>query len=340
MQERPVMNITDLSALPMLATLDARIPKWKIESLYVRSCPICRRPDPPVFRRPDGVPVSYCADCMLWYVCGIPSEAEIYAVYQGYWFDYRPRQLNARGARAVLEGARKVALVDLRIQRLRALLGTLKDKLVLEVGAGRGEFLSAVRCAGAHVIGNDISAESCDFLERALDIPVVRGDLAAQRWRFGAPDVIVMNDLIEHPIEPLPLLSQAVGLLKQGGRLLIWTPNGGGAGKDPATAESWVGFRVDLEHLQYFSPGTIQVLAATLGLHIDHLETTGYPALGEVGRLPAKNTAGSFSSLVTMGKAVAGRIAPWITQARQIAREMRLPRVCGSYHLFAILRKP
>ena len=332
--------MTDLSALPELPKLDARIPKWETRSLRPRSCPICRRADLPVLRRPDGLPVTYCPDCALWYVCGIPSEAEIYAIYQGYWFDYRPKQLNQKGAQAVLESAKKAARVDLRVQRLVALLGTLRGKLILEVGAGGGEFLSAVRYAGADVIANEISSEACDFLERVLHIPVVRGELAEAPWDFDSPDVIVMSDLVEHPIEPFRLLSRAVSLLKQGGRLVIWTPNGGGAGQEPTTAECWVGFRVDLEHLQYFSPRTIQVLAGTWGLHIDHLETTGYPGLSGIDRLPTKDNGTSGSNLVTVTKTLIKRLAPWIPQTRQIASELRRPRVRGSYHLFAILTKP
>ena len=334
------LKITDLSPLPELPKLDARVPKWETQSLRVRSCPICRSSNTPLLRRPDGLPVSYCSDCALWYVCGIPPEAEIYAIYQGYWFDYRPKQLDDKGARAVREVARYAAGVDLKIQRLTALLGTLKGKLILEVGAGAGEFLSAVRYAGADVIANEISSEACDFLERALHIPVVRGELAEARWDFDPPDVIVMSDLVEHPIEPFRLLSRAVSLLKQGGRLVIWTPNGGGAGQEVTTAEHWVGFRVDLEHLQYFSPRTIQVLAGTWGLHIDHLETTGYPGLSGIDRLPTKDNGTSGSNLVTVTKTLIKRLAPWIPQTRQIASELRRPRVRGSYHLFAILTKP
>jgi SAM-dependent methyltransferase len=275
-------------------------------------------------------------------VCGLPPEAEIYALYQGYWFDHRPKQLDDKGARAIQRSWKERAGVDLKIQRLTALLGTLKGKLILEVGAGAGEFLSAVRYVGADVIANEISSEACDFLERALHIPVVRGELAEARWDVDPPDVIVMIDLVEHPIEPFRLLSRAVSLLKRGGRLVIWTPNGGGAGQEVTTAEHWVGFRVDLEHLQYFSPRTIQVLAGTWGLHIDHLETTGYPGLSGIDRLPTKNKSNgtSGSNLVTATKNLIKRLAPWIPQTRQIAREFRQPRVRGSYHLFAILKKP
>jgi len=104
-------------------------------------------------------------------VCGIPSEAEIHAVYQGYWLDHRPKQLDDKGAQAVREAAKNAGVIDLKVQRLTALLGTLKGKLILEVGAGTGEFLSAVRYAGADVIANEISTEACDFLERGAPHP-------------------------------------------------------------------------------------------------------------------------------------------------------------------------
>src|ERR1035437_8689786 len=152
MRQESCLNIADLSAIPELPKLDARVPKWDTQSLRTRPCPICRHADPPVLRRPDGLPVSYCPNCALWYVCGMPPEAEIYAIYQGYWFDYRPKQLSDKGAQAVREAAKNAASVDLKVQRLTALLGTLKGKLILEVGAGAGEFLSAVRYAGADVI--------------------------------------------------------------------------------------------------------------------------------------------------------------------------------------------
>jgi 2-polyprenyl-3-methyl-5-hydroxy-6-metoxy-1,4-benzoquinol methylase len=329
----------DLGAIPELSKLDARVPKWDIQALRARPCPICRQPGPPALKRPDGLPVSYCSDCALWYVSGMPPDADIYALYQDYWSDYRPKQMDGKGARVVREAAKTTASVDLKAQRLTALLGTLKGKLILEVGAGRGEFLAAVRYAGAEVIANEISPEACHFLERALRIPVVRGELAEIRWDFDPPDVIVMSDLLEHPIEPFRLLSRAVSLLRKGGQLVIWTPNGGAAGQDAATAQCWVGFRVDLEHFQYFSPKTIQVLAGTWGLQIDHLETTGYPGLSGIDKLPLKTQHRTGHKSATATKAAIKRAAPWLARVKQIANDLRRPRVRGNYHLFAILTK-
>lgn len=330
--------IEDFHALPKLPKLDARIAAWKLQTLSRRPCPLCHNTNASLLRRPDGLPLSFCPQCALWYVCGIPSEEEIHALYQGYWFNYRPKQLDDEGARRLLKQAANTLRLDLRIQRLTALLGTFKNKLILEVGAGAGEFLLAARQAGAEVIGNDISAESCEFLSAVLGIAVIPGELTENSWQSRPPDLIVMNDLIEHPIRPLELLHRAIALLEKGGRLLIWTPNGGGAGEDSATAASWVGFRVDLEHLQYFSPRTIQILAGRLGLSIDHLETTGYPALAGIEDRPSEKI-GYVSAIARGLKKFARERTPWVRMCLHSVRELRRPRTHGNYHLFAILRK-
>lgn len=331
--------VPDPDVLPQLARLDARVPKCDLQRLRARPCPSCGSINPAVLRRPDRLPVSYCAECALWYVCATPSEAEIRAFYENYWLDHRAAKLDDHRARTILQRANDSAWIDWRIQRLTSLMGTLKGKVVLEIGAGTGEFLSAVRCAGASVIANEISTEACDFLEQSLGLAVIRGEL------FDAdcccvPDAIVMSDLIEHPVEPITLLSRAVNLLRPGGLLMIWTPNGGNAGEERTTAQSWVGFRVDLEHLQYFSTRTMHRLAETLGLHIEHLESTGYPGLSGIDRPPWRDAYRRGRVLATI-KALIKRLAPRrMAEAGEIAREMRRPRARGSYHLFVIFRKP
>ena len=98
-----------------------------------------------------------------------------------------------------------------------------------------------------------------------------------------------------------------------------------------------MGFRVDLEHLQYFSPRTIQVLAGTWGLHIEHLETTGYPGLQGIDKLPSKNHPAYGTNLIVMTKTLVRRLAPWVPRVKRIVCEMQraacereLPSICHS----------
>ncbi len=149
----------------------------------------------------------------------------------------------------------------------------MEGKRLLDVGCGCGEFLAGARIRGASVFGNDISTEACAFVKDKLGIPVLQGPLSGPAFieKFGQMDMIVMSDLIEHPVDPLSTFDSALKILKPGGLLLMHTPHGGAA-SDLRSAHEWIGFRVDLEHLQYLSTGTISVLASRYDCRIEHLE--------------------------------------------------------------------
>jgi len=240
----------------------------------------------------------------------------------------------------MMRAARGNARTDLRINRLAAILGTLRAKRVVDVGCGLGGFLRSVQVSDAEPLGVEISQEARDFVRQYLGLPVYE-DLSQCLAQTGPVDVIVLNDLVEHLIAPASLLETAVSGLRFGGALAIWTPNGGGAGTDLASAREWVGFRVDLEHLQYLSPRAILLLAGKLGLTVEHLETTGFPGLAGIDQEPKLPT--SFGAHLQEA-----RTAVSLSPVGPIARALRVlvapkgdaqERTTGTYHLFAVLRK-
>ena len=333
------------AALPVLPPLDARIPRWSLHRLQLRACPLCRGGCSPSLLRPDGLPLAFCGRCQLWYVSSLPPAEEIHRLYQGYWFSFRPKDLSASFARRLLSD-RGWLKDDIRLNRLSALSGGLEGKRLLEIGCGCGEFLVAARRRGASVFGNDISQEACSFVSRQLHIPVFQGPLSAAAFRaeFGPMDIVVMSDLIEHPVEPLATFESALNVLPPGGLLLIFTPNGGAASDDLRSARQWVGFRVDLEHLQYLSSATIAALASMYSCRIEHLEALGYPGLDGMDRTPAARAAAE-RSLKSVVKAQLRKS----TFARGLVRSVRAFQDvmagrkrddrCGSFHLLTILRK-
>ena len=237
----------------------------------------------------------------------------------------------------------------MRLARLAVLAGGLKGRRLLEIGCGCGEFLVAARHRGASVFGNDISEEACTFVTERLHIPVFHGILvnsgSAFTDKFGQMDIVVMSDLIEHAVEPLTIFESALSVLRPGGLMLILTPNGGAAADETDTAMRWVGFRVDLEHLQYFSTGTISTLANKYHCKIEHLETLGYPVLDGIDRLPVlraparsswKSNLRSQLKKVMIARELV--FAARSVRSAFVARNQQDAR-CGSYRLFTILRK-
>ncbi|MGO9241233.1 MAG: class I SAM-dependent methyltransferase [Bryobacteraceae bacterium] len=306
---------------------------------------MCGEDHHPSLMRPDKLPLAFCGSCQLWYVSNLPPLEEIHQLYQGYWFTFRPKDLSPLSASRLIsdEGLLED---DIRLNRLSALSGGLEGKRLLEIGCGCGEFLVGARRRGASVFGNDISPEACSFVREQLHFPVSQGPLhdSAFTAEFGAMDIVAMSDLIEHPVEPLRTFESALKVLKPGGLLLILTPNGGEASDDLRGAMQWVGFRVNLDHLQYLSTATILALACRYGCRIEHLETFGYPWLEGIED-PPTGTAATVRSLKSCVKARLKKIAA----ARKLVRAVRASRDifagsqrdgrCGTYNLFAILRR-
>jgi SAM-dependent methyltransferase len=222
------------------------------------------------------------------------------------------------------------------LQTLSGILGGIRGKRILDVGCGLCGFLLSAKAEGAEVIGCDLSPESCEFAQKKLGIRVYCSTLECCLSSIGKVDAVIMRDLIEHPIEPLAVISAAHYVLKPGGVLLLLTPNGAEAGTHIETAKKWVGFRVDLEHLQYLSPRTINWLSHDLGWQIERLVAYGLPHLKGIDVLPSRRRtkAGRIRDMVK-------RIPCMPTMAKTLrgVKCRYYNPLLGSYHLFAVLRK-
>ena len=327
-------------ALTVLKPLDARIPQWDMENLNARDCPFCGARNATVLERPDRLSVAYCNTCGCWYVDNLPSISDIVKMYDGYYQTHRPIDLSENSVAQRVENARKASETNWTLHALLKLYSGNGRMRILDVGCGFGQFLLEAKAAGADVVGCDLSPEACEFAKERLGLPVHQADLRSCSSSIGSVDAIVMSDLIEHPVNPLTDIQAACSILKSGGLLLLHTPNGGEAGTSIETAKEWVGFRVDLEHLQYLSPHTINWLSEKCDLSIERLETSGFPGLKGIDKLPEvkSRTASSAREMV--------KKIPWIrgmvktlrvlkTEMMGGNRDLRL----GSYHLFAIFRK-
>ncbi len=89
-------------------------------------------------------------------------------------------------------------------------------------------------------------------------------------------DVVCAFHLLEHLLSPDDSMAQISASLRPDGRLLVAVPNGGQA---DVLGTSWVGFRVDLEHLQDFTPRSMAELMSRHDLFVERFWTLGQPRL-------------------------------------------------------------
>jgi 2-polyprenyl-3-methyl-5-hydroxy-6-metoxy-1,4-benzoquinol methylase len=327
--------------MDQLNILDARIPKWDLNNLSERNCPFCGSKNDAVISRPDKLQLSYCDICGCWYVSTLPTESSIVDFYNGYFYSHRQSELSKSNAIQMLKNAKCAGKSEWRLQTLNKILNGLHGKRILEAGCGLCSFLLSARAEGAEVTGCDLSPEACDFAQNQLGIEAHCSTLESCIPNIGKVDAVIMKDFIEHPIDPLTVINAAYSVLKPEGVLLLHTPNGGEAGRSVEIGKEWVGFRVDLEHLQYLSPRTVNWIAQKNYMHIERLETFGLPGLKGLSELPARNYRKPTQFVKNLIRKIP--LVPIVTKTlhfvkAEMASEQQDPRL-GSYHLFAVLRK-
>lgn len=316
-----------------LDPLDIRIPSWNKVDVIFRKCPVCDgEAGVPVYVRPDSLIVNECERCKTYYVSPSPSEAQLAKFYETYENEHR-----AATPLKPMEALRSYELLlpydDIRIAKLSSLVD-LKDKSVLDVGFGRGQFLYLLKKMGCYPYGTELDPSAVSFC-KTMGLENVYFGSVSDLPKDIQFDIISMNDLIEHPLEPVKLIEKVSKYLKPGGFLLLWTPNGSACIKE----EQPTTFRVDLEHMQYFTTNSILYLANKNGFEIVHLETLGQPRVTALlNKIIRKRKIANviFSSFKKMLPTT--MLSSLYSMRNRMKYDDRNDRA-GNYHLFCILKR-
>jgi 2-polyprenyl-3-methyl-5-hydroxy-6-metoxy-1,4-benzoquinol methylase len=148
---------------------------------------------------------------------------------------------------------------------------------IFDVGAGSGEFLNQAREFGLEIDGNEISKEAIRITQERYGI-ALRHQSLEEDERTAFFDVVTMWGLIEHVMDPLSVLKQAVRLLRSGGILYIYTPVWclyDVIGLKLAQLLGWTRLldrRITLAHLQIFSAKAMRTILEAIGLELCKME--------------------------------------------------------------------
>lgn len=194
-----------------------------------------------------------CTHCEILSLGPQPSNAWLAEEYRGYYV--KRKTVFKRPKQAFFE------------HLLKSNVGDLNGKEILELGSGEGDCVAAVNSLwpGAVVTAVESNPESvphfsglrCQHLNQSIE-----------EWLNGnSPkrfDVILLFDLLEHLRDPLAVVSQLKSLhLKPDGVILATFPNADSLSRR-WMGPLWIQFKV--EHLHYFSRGSVHALAKNTGL--------------------------------------------------------------------------
>jgi SAM-dependent methyltransferase len=107
--------------------------------------------------------------------------------------------------------------------------GDVRDRLVMEVGAGSGRDLLELVRQGARGVVLDYSPASLELvrrqaLEQGRAVHLVRADALRMPFRDDTFDVVFHQGLLEHFRDPMPLLHENARVLARGGRVIVDVP--------------------------------------------------------------------------------------------------------------------
>jgi ubiquinone/menaquinone biosynthesis C-methylase UbiE len=106
--------------------------------------------------------------------------------------------------------------------RFLPLLGDVKNKIVLDVGAGTGRLAMALAQMGAQVTALDLSPKMlAELHKKNPKIITVVGDAESLPFSENSFDFIIASFLIVHLKNPAIFFAEAYRALKDGGKLLV-----------------------------------------------------------------------------------------------------------------------
>lgn len=302
-----------------------KIPKWNFKNFYNRNCPFCNSKGEFLTNRPDNLKINYCNLCGCFFISPAPQENELNDFYNNYSSKYHTVSLNKYLANHL---SSMHPFCDIRVREINSNIMP-EGKKVLDVGCGYGASLILFQELGAEVKGIDLDHEFLEFIKNNLDIKNVENcDIEDIDGNY---DIILMNDFIEHPLDPLSKLFKAKELLNKNGILAIWTPNASFVFEesDPLI------FKLDYEHLQYLTFKTCVYLSEILELDLLHLESLGFQTFSgfntmNFSKIHDIKTKGI--KIVTYNKILYNFLQFLNPDPQEKMRD-------GKYHLFCIFKK-
>jgi len=211
-----------------------------------------------------------CNKCSTLYCSPRPNE-DLLTIYYNEWESER------MWTEILLKSdkERKILQYQPRVDNLISLIknnNTGKGGIAVDIGAGAGTFALCLNNTKyfSEVIALDLSEACVDICKKA-------GLNAQLKTISEIPDdycqLICVNDLVEHLFDPFSFFKDCYKALHENGYVFIATPNGQGFDfqimKDRTVNISPPG------HIQYFNPGSLELILNRAGFEIIYLETPG-----------------------------------------------------------------
>ena len=219
-----------------------------------------------------------CSNCGHGCLSPIPSEEELVILYTNLYSKEKKEQMIKMG-----QGGFDQSLQHRRARMLKQAIGDQQVQCIVDIGCGMGFSLeklynlwSDARCVGLEM--SPIAAEEAQKIS-GLEIHHESFQNASQKglWNHGSIDIVTMNHVVEHLIDPKLDLQMVFEQLKEGGLLLIEVPHLDGWGRN--WMKKWWWGHLPPQHIHLFTLTGMKRLLEQIGFQIISEERHGYPLI-------------------------------------------------------------
>jgi SAM-dependent methyltransferase len=142
----------------------------------------------------------------------------------------------------------------------------VKKGRILDIGCGRGEFLSLMKNRGWEAIGLELNEETAWNARNAFGLEIWTDSLADARFEDNSFDVITLWHVLEHLPNPVLTIEECRRILKPSGLIVIALPHFGSL-QARISGKYW--FHLDLPyHLFHFTDKNLELLLRKFSLRV------------------------------------------------------------------------
>lgn len=145
------------------------------------------------------------------------------------------------------------------------------DRRILDLGSGPGTFLRCGQKRGWECIGIEPSKSAAKFSSEKFDLKIINDFFHEDNYdNFGTFDVIHLNNVIEHILNPKQLILMLSKILKKNGLLCISAPNDFNRLQTTyqKVTDSKIWWVAPNEHINYFNKSTLTKLMENNNINI------------------------------------------------------------------------
>ena len=234
-----------------------------METLEQINCPLCGANTTEKKFEKDGFNVVQCKKCELFYINPRLSPQALEDLYNNN--EISPQQYYEQHISQDLLHFKK---------RLDIIERYKKGGTILDIGTNIGTMLKVAKDAGWIVRGVEFNHDAVKYGNEHFGVNIEDRDFTKAQYEPESFDVVTMNDVIEHVIDPVATLKEVHRILKKDGILFMTTPNIGTL-MAKLTGKSWLHLKPN-EHLTYFAPKTMRTLLEKSGFDLAHLQSIGH----------------------------------------------------------------